>query len=95
MLHAALGAVVSVVVFTAVGFAMTALGKGFRNYSIATVGVIVVGAAGTFAYAPRLAANLPTPGMGLIERVDLSAWLLWVAVLAVALLRRECAQKAT
>lgn len=43
----------------------------------------------TFLYAPRLAANLPTPGMGLLERIDLGAYLLWVAVLAVALLRRE------
>ena len=88
VLHASLGAVVSMVMFTAVGLAMTALGKSFRNYSIATVGVIVAAAAGTFAYAPRLAANLPTPGMGLIERIDLGAWLLWIAVLAVALMRR-------
>jgi hypothetical protein len=65
----------------------TAFGMRFRRYSIATLVVLVVSGALTFLYAPRLAANLPTPGMGLIERVDLGSYLLWVAVLATVLLR--------
>jgi hypothetical protein len=32
-------------------------------------------------------ANLPTPWIGVWERIHLVAWLLWIAVLAIALLR--------
>jgi hypothetical protein len=34
-----------------------------------------------------MAANLPTPWIGIAERIDLGGYLLWVAVLAIALLR--------
>jgi hypothetical protein len=40
-------------------------------------------------YGARLAAGEPTPGFGIIERITIYASLLWVAVLAVALLRRS------
>ena len=88
-MHATMGAVISTAIMFAIGFGATALGKRFRFYSIATIVVLLVSGSATFLYAPRLAANLPTPGMGLIERIDLGAYLLWVAVLAVGLLRRE------
>ena len=35
---------------------------------------------------PQLEANLPTPWMGLWERIDIFATMLWIAVLAIALL---------
>ena len=41
----------------------------------------------TFLEAPRLQANLPTPWIGLWERINISVFLLWIAVLATALLR--------
>ena len=41
----------------------------------------------TVLEAPRLQTNLPTPWIGLWERINISAFLLWVAVLATALLR--------
>jgi hypothetical protein len=41
----------------------------------------------TFIEAPRLQANLPTPWIGLFERINISVFLLWVVVLAVVLLR--------
>ena len=40
------------------------------------------------AYAPEVAADQPTPWMGLYERIAFSAYLLWQSVLAVALWRR-------
>jgi hypothetical protein len=86
-LHAIVAAVVSVVILTAIGFSAGAFGRGFRVYAATTMMVLLMSGVSTFLYAPRLAANLPTPGMGLIERVDLGAYLLWVAVLAVSLLR--------
>ena len=41
----------------------------------------------TFLEAPRLEANLPTPWIGLWERINISVFLLWIVVLAVRLLR--------
>ena len=40
----------------------------------------------------RLAAGLPTPGFGIVERIDIYSSLLWIAVLAVVLLRRPIAR---
>jgi hypothetical protein len=42
----------------------------------------------TFIDAPRLQANLPTPWIGLWERINISVFLLWVVVLATVLRRR-------
>jgi hypothetical protein len=71
----------------AIGFGATALGKRFRLYSIGTLLVLVV--FGTLAGldGPRLAANLTTPWMGVWERINIFATMLWISVLAVDLLR--------
>ena len=46
----------------------------------------------TFLEAPRLQANLPTPWIGLWERINISVFLLWVVVLAPVLWRTGTAQ---
>jgi len=60
-------------------------GMRFRVYSITTLITIVILAAIAFAYVPQLAANQPTPWLGAIERVNIYAWMLWVAVVAMSL----------
>jgi hypothetical protein len=47
-----------------------------------------VGAEG-FLYLPDLAAGQPTPWLGLAERINIGAYLLWVLVLALRLLRAQ------
>jgi hypothetical protein len=42
--------------------------------------------------APRLAANLPTPWMGVWERINIFGYLLWIIVLAIILLREKGAR---
>jgi hypothetical protein len=42
----------------------------------------------TFRDAPRLSTNQPTPLIGVWERINIAVFLLWVIVLAIALLRR-------
>ena len=71
----------------AMGFGAAAFGRRFRLYSIATILMLVVGGVLTGLDQPRLVANLPTPWMGVWERIDIGVFLLWVVVLAVALLR--------
>jgi uncharacterized protein DUF998 len=86
-LHVVWAAVVSLLILLSIGFGANALGKRFRSYSIATLATLLVVGGVTFAYAPRLAANLPTPWLGVVERIDVGGYLLWVAVLAIGLLR--------
>jgi hypothetical protein len=71
----------------AIGFGAAAFGKRFRLYSIATIAFLVVFGALTGLQAPRIAANLPTPLVGIWERINIGVFLLWVMALAIALLR--------
>lgn len=77
-----------VLTLLAIGFGAAALGRRFGMYSIATMVVMVAAGALTSLDAPGVDANLPTPWIGVWERINIGAWLLWVAVLAVMLLRR-------
>lgn len=70
-----------------IGFGAVAFGKRFRLYSIATVVIVVVFGALTGFDAPRVAANLRTPWVGVWEQISIGVFLLWVVVLAIALLR--------
>src|SRR5215218_9289861 len=73
----------------AIGFAATAFGMWFRLYSIATFLMLLVGGVLTGLDQPRLEPNLPTPWMGVWERIAIFAYMLWVVVLAIALLRAQ------
>src|SRR5688572_24680380 len=87
-LHVLLGAVTVLLMFLAIGFGATAFGKRFRLYSIATILVLLAFGGLTFLEAPRLQMNLPTPWIGLWERINIGVFLTWVVVLAAVLWRR-------
>lgn len=70
----------------AIGFGTAAIGKRFRLYSIATILVLVIfGTVASLDISPG-SANLPTPWLGVWERVNIYATMLWVMALAIALL---------
>jgi Protein of unknown function (DUF998) len=73
----------------AMGFAAVAINKPFRNYSIFTILTLLLFGILTGIGAPKVEHNLPTPWLGVFERVMLGAFLLWVVVLAVILLRKQ------
>ena len=73
----------------AMGFAAAAFGKWFRGYSIVSMVLLLGFGALTSVDAPRIQANLPTPWIGVWERIDIGVWMLWLLVLAVVLLRRQ------
>jgi uncharacterized protein DUF998 len=70
-----------------IGCGAAAFGKYFRRYSAGTILVFVVFGLLTFADAPKLAAGLPTPWLGVWERINILAYMLWVVVFAILLLR--------
>src|SRR5215204_1013844 len=84
--HIVLTAAIVLLTLVAMGFGAFAFGKRFRMYSFVTLLIIIVMGAPTIPYASRLAAGEPTAGFGLVERVLIYSSLVWVAVLAVALL---------
>ena len=71
------------------GFGAAALGKKFRFYTIATM-ILLMG----FGYltgldAPKIPDNLPTPLLGIWERILIGLFMFWVMVLSITMLRRE------
>ena len=85
--HIIVTAVIVVVTLGAMGAGAFALGTRFRTYSFATLLVMVVAGVIAASFGADIAAGKPTPGFGIVERIDIYASLLWVAVLSVALLR--------
>jgi hypothetical protein len=86
-LHIVLASVTVVLMLLAIGVGAAALGTRFRLYSVATLAILATCGALTFMDAPRISANLPTPWIGVWERINIGIFLLWVAVLAVRLWR--------
>jgi uncharacterized protein len=70
----------------AVGFGATLLGKRFRHYSYGTILMLVVFGVLSGLQGGQAEANLPTPWIGLEQRINAYAFALWVAVLAIGLL---------
>ena len=88
-MHGALTFVGVLFMLLAIGYGAKAFGKRFRLYSIGTFLLLVVFGVLTGLDQPRLAANLPTPWMGVWERISIFAYMLWVVVLAIVLLRAQ------
>jgi hypothetical protein len=84
--HVVLASATVLLMFIAMGVASTAFGKRFGLYSVASIVILVAFGALTFWDAPRVQANLPTPWLGLFERINISVFLVWVVVLAAVLL---------
>jgi hypothetical protein len=87
-LHIVFSAVWLLVTLLAMGLAAAVLDRRFRRYTAATVAVFLVFGTLTAMNGPNIAANLATPWVGLWERINMAAGMLWIAVLAVVLLRR-------
>jgi hypothetical protein len=87
-LHIAWTMVSGALMMLSIGFAAAAFGKPFRAFASTTIVLLVAFGAVTGTYAARVQANLPTPWLGVWERIDAGLLMLWLIVLAVALLRR-------
>jgi hypothetical protein len=86
-MHLVFAMVTVLVMLLAMGLGARAFGQTFRVYSVATIVILAACGAFTTLDAPRVGANLPTPWVGVWERIDIGVFLLWVVVLAVTLLR--------
>lgn len=86
-LHIILAGVDVLFILLIVGLVTTVFGKWFRLYSIGTILVVIAFGALAGFDGPRISANLATPWVGVTERFSIYGYMLWMAALAVALLR--------
>ncbi|HEX7122282.1 MAG TPA: DUF998 domain-containing protein [Gemmatimonadaceae bacterium] len=86
--HLVLGAGSSLLILGFIVAGAFAFGRRFGAWSLAVAFVYLVTFIGTISYVPRMGVGASTPWLGVIERIMIYSYLLWVAVLAIALLRR-------
>jgi hypothetical protein len=84
--HSIFAGVQVILILLAMGFGATADGMWFRLYTSVTILIALTVGIVAFWLA---AAEQPTTWFGLIERINVYGYLLWVAVLAIVLLRAE------
>jgi hypothetical protein len=89
ILHIAFSVVTVLLMLFIIGLGIKALGMKFRVYSIVTIIVLSILGALTGMEAPKLNANLPTPWLGIAERILIGLFLLWTAIFAIALLQNK------
>jgi hypothetical protein len=85
-MHLTLATITEIIYLFALGFAAAALDRKFRIYSIITLILLSIFGTLTFLEAPNVSKNLPTPFIGLWERINIGLFLQWVIVLALILL---------
>jgi hypothetical protein len=83
-LHPTMTAVGSVPILLSLIVGLFLHGRRFALLSLAVLLAGAVGGALTVQDVPLLAANLPTPWMGLKERLNIVAYMLWLAALALS-----------
>ncbi len=86
-MHLILAAVSTLLFVLSIALGATASGKRFRLYSIATILVVLAFGALTGMDASKISDNEPTPWVGITERIAVFGSMLWIAVLAIVLLR--------
>jgi hypothetical protein len=94
-LHIGLTMGLMVLMIAAMIVAASMRGRWFRNYTYATLGLMVVFGALTAVASRNFDTGEPTPWIGLTERINIWAFQLWVVVLAVSLMRSAEPAKAS
>ena len=87
--HIVMSVITVLLMFLTIGFGAAVFGKGFRIYSIITLLVFIVFGVLTFSEAPNINKNLATQSIGLWERINIAAFMVWLLVFAIILLRKK------
>lgn len=87
-LHVAQLAVAGPLLLLIIGFGAAAFGWRFRLYSAATVVLTLAFGAWSGTYGADVADDLATPWVGVIERISVYSYQLWIGAFAIAVLAR-------
>ncbi|HEY0731921.1 MAG TPA: DUF998 domain-containing protein, partial [Chitinophagaceae bacterium] len=88
-LHLVWGGVTVLLMFLMIGYGAASFDKKFRIFSIVSMAVFVVFGYLTYMEAPNVEKNLPTPWIGVWERINIAMYMVWTMVLASILLREH------
>lgn len=88
-MHLVLASVDSVLSMAVVVLGAGLFGRRFRWYSLATLALMLVFGMVTGMQAPDVQDNGSTPWLGIAERITVFGSMLWMAVLALGLVRRQ------
>ncbi len=90
-MHAPLTGVEVIFILLAMGFGAAAFRKWFRIYSIGTILILIITGAWASMQVSNYAASegVGVPWLGVIERILIYSYLLWMGMLAFVLLRAE------
>lgn len=78
-----------VLIMLMIGFGAASFGKYFRIFSIAIVLIFIVFGILTTIESKGIQANLPTPHIGIWERINIVAYMIWIVVFARKLIRNK------
>ena len=70
-------------------FGAAALNKSFRIYTVITFMIFIVFGILVGQEAPGIPNNLPTPFIGIWERINIGAFMIWTMAFAACLLRKK------
>lgn len=87
-LHIAWAMLTTLFMMVLMGFGAAAAGKRFRIFTAGIFAVFLVFGLLTGMESPGIEANMPTPHIGIWERVNIGAFMLWILVFALSLLRQ-------
>jgi len=88
-LHLVWASVTVILMMLMMGFGAAALGTKFRVYTIATMIMLMAFGFITSLDAPKIPDDLPTPLLGIWERILIALFMSWVIVFSITLLRFE------
>jgi len=88
-LHISFAMVTVLFMMILMGFGAAGLGKSFRLFTITIFVIFIIFGALSGMESPGINANQPTPYLGIWERINISAFMIWVIVFANALLKKE------
>jgi uncharacterized protein DUF998 len=83
------GVITPLLMLVGIGASAAAFGKAFRVYVIVTLVVLVASSVVTGILAAQVLAGETVGWFGIPERAIPGAWLQWVSILAIVLLRKE------
>lgn len=89
ILHITWAMITLIFMMMIMGFGAAAFGKSFRLFTIATFVIYIVFGVLIGVESPGIQANLPTPHIGVWERINIGAFMFWVIVFSLVLLRRK------
>ncbi len=89
MLHIIWAMITVVFMMLLMGFGAVAFGKRFRVFTAVVFIVFIVFGILIGVESPGIRGNLPTPHIGIWERFNIGAFMLWIIAFSIALIRRK------